>query len=113
MSTRPIEEVVTDDQYNQYKEKLTGGEEKPKEQLDSEIRNMIIEERSQVYANTATETNKRWPFEAEIKRPYFHVKPMDSAQLINWRRYLDFEEAEGDFERTKVLYERCLVTCVR
>ncbi|KAG0029080.1 hypothetical protein BGZ81_004162 [Podila clonocystis] len=112
VSTRPIEEVVTDEQYNQHKEKLiAGGEEKPKEQLDSEIRNMVLEESSQIYANTATETNKRWPFEAEIKRPYFHVKPMDSAQLNNWRRYLDFEEAEGDFERTKVLYERCLVTC--
>ncbi|KAG0341613.1 hypothetical protein BG000_008558 [Podila horticola] len=112
VSTRPIEDVVTDEKYNEYKEKLTaGGEEKPKEHLDAEIRNMILEESSQIYANTATETNKRWPFEAEIKRPYFHVKPMDSAQLNNWRRYLDFEEAEGDFERTKVLYERCLVTC--
>ncbi|KAG0037681.1 hypothetical protein BGZ82_002039 [Podila clonocystis] len=49
VSTRPIEEVVTDEQYNQHKEKLiAGGEEKPKEQQDSEIRNMVLEERSQI-----------------------------------------------------------------
>ncbi|KAF9427705.1 hypothetical protein BGZ94_004359 [Podila epigama] len=112
VSTRPIEEVVTEEQYSQYKESLTaGGEEKSKEQLDAEIRNLVLEAGTKVYANTAAETNKRWPFEAEIKRPYFHVKPMDLPQLSNWRRYLDFEESEDNVERTKVLYERCLVTC--
>ncbi|KAG0342409.1 hypothetical protein BG004_005683 [Podila humilis] len=114
VSTRPIEDVISDEKYQEYKEQLTssgGGEEKPKEQLDAEIRNQVLEASSLIYANTAAETNKRWPFEAEIKRPYFHVKPMDGPQLGNWRRYLDFEEGEDDIERIKVLYERCLVTC--
>ncbi len=30
---------------------------------------------------------------------------------MNWRKYLDFEEVEGDYIRTQFLYERCLVTC--
>ena len=66
----------------------------------------------EIYQKTQTETTKRWQFESEIKRPYFHVKELDGSQLVNWRRYLEFEEAEGNFERTKFLYERCLVTCV-
>lgn len=37
---------------------------------------------------------------------------MDIPQLTNWRRYLDFEESEGDDTRIQVLYERCLVACV-
>ncbi|KAI9875452.1 MAG: hypothetical protein M1823_007474, partial [Watsoniomyces obsoletus] len=49
----------------------------------------------------------------EIKRPYFHVHELDESQLVNWRKYLDFEEGEGDFTRTQFLYERCLVTCAQ
>jgi pre-mRNA-processing factor 39 len=67
----------------------------------------------EIYQKTQTETTKRWTFESEIKRPYFHVKELDGSQLTNWRRYLEFEEAEGNFDRTKFLYERALVTCVR
>ena len=67
----------------------------------------------EIYQKTQTETTKRWQFESEIKRPYFHVKELEGRELTNWRRYLEFEEAEGNFDRTKFLYERCLVSCVR
>lgn len=40
-------------------------------------------------------------FEIAIRRPYFHVKPLDEAQLANWHRYLDFIEKEGGFEKVK------------
>ncbi|KAG0059235.1 hypothetical protein BGZ89_000566 [Linnemannia elongata] len=117
-STRPMSEILSEEQYNTFKAKATAregqdetSEEMPEEQLEAEIRRLVIEASGLIYARTAEETNKRWPFEAEIKRPYFHVKPMDMPQLSNWRRYLDFEETEGDVERIRVLYERCLVTC--
>ncbi|KAF9129065.1 hypothetical protein BGW39_004492 [Mortierella sp. 14UC] len=117
VSTRPMKEILSEEQYGTYKTKVTAAaaegqeEELPEEQLEAEIRRLVIEASGLIYARTAEETNKRWPFEAEIKRPYFHVKPMDMPQLSNWRRYLDFEETEGDVERIRVLYERCLVTC--
>ncbi|KAF8985003.1 hypothetical protein BGZ46_006293 [Entomortierella lignicola] len=116
VASRPVRELVSDDLYNKYKTQLTenteqDSNEKSEDQLESEMRQLIMETASQIHAQTAEETNKRWPFEAEIKRPYFHVKPMDVQQLSNWRRYLDFEEAEGNEERIRVLYERCLVTC--
>ncbi|KAF9131381.1 hypothetical protein BGX30_013127 [Mortierella sp. GBA39] len=117
-STRPMSEILSEEQYNTFKAQATArgaqeesSEEMPEEQLEAEIRRLVIEASGLIYARTAEETNKRWPFEAEIKRPYFHVKPMDMPQLSNWRRYLDFEETEGDVERIRVLYERCLVTC--
>ncbi|KAF9187342.1 hypothetical protein BGZ50_001984 [Haplosporangium sp. Z 11] len=123
LSTRPLTDLISDEQYKEYvtrlsvPEKVEGQEqestpvEKSKEQLEAEIRQLLLESCASVNTRTGEETLKRWPFEAEIKRPYFHVKPMDMPQLTNWRRYLDFEETEGDVERIRVLYERCLVTC--
>ncbi|MCP9264824.1 hypothetical protein DINM_022984 [Dirofilaria immitis] len=46
-----------------------------------------------------------------IKRPYFHVKPLEQAQLRNWRAYLDFEIECGDITRIIILFERCLIAC--
>lgn len=37
-------------------------------------------------------------FEACIRRPYFHVNPLDCSQLDNWHKYLDFVEHQGDFD---------------
>ncbi|CAL4998355.1 unnamed protein product [Urochloa decumbens] len=50
-------------------------------------------------------------FEASIKRPFFHVKPLDDDQLENWHQYLDFVEKNGDFDWAVKLYERCLIPC--
>ncbi|KAF2858368.1 putative DEAD/DEAH box helicase [Piedraia hortae CBS 480.64] len=76
-----------------------------------ELRQRLDAYHVDVFQKTQAETTKRWTYEQEIKRPYYHVTELDSAQLTNWRRYLDFEEAEGDYTRIKFLYERCLVTC--
>lgn len=50
-------------------------------------------------------------FEQNIRRPYFHVKPLDDNQLHNWHLYLDLVEMEGDFDWAVKLYERCLISC--
>lgn len=47
----------------------------------------------------------------QIKRPYFHVKPLERCQLKNWHDYLDFEIMQGDQARIIVLFERCLIAC--
>jgi len=47
----------------------------------------------------------------QIKRPYFHVKPLERCQLKNWKEYLDFEIEQGDQERIIILFERCLIAC--
>lgn len=85
----------------------------PKSELEIErdLRARIDNDHMAIFTQTQTETTKRWTYESEIKRPYFHVTELDIHQLVNWRKYLDFEEAEGDFIRAQFLYERCLVTC--
>ena len=62
-----------------------------------------------VYEATLKEYNKRRVFEQNIKRTFFHAKALDEAQLEVWRKYLEFEENEGNHERIVLLYERCVV----
>ena len=50
-------------------------------------------------------------FVLQIRRPYFHVKPLEKGQLKNWRDYLDFEIKNGTQERVMVLFERCVIAC--
>ncbi|XP_026417618.1 pre-mRNA-processing factor 39-like [Papaver somniferum] len=50
-------------------------------------------------------------FEEAIWTPYFHLSHPDESELAAWRKYLDFIETEGDFEKVILLYERCLVAC--
>ncbi|XP_048371187.1 pre-mRNA-processing factor 39-like isoform X1 [Sphaerodactylus townsendi] len=75
------------------------------------IRELVISIRQQIHSQNEAEVSKRWNFEEGIKRPYFHVKPLERAQLRNWRDYLDFEIASGSHERTIVLFERCVIAC--
>ncbi|CAA7015367.1 unnamed protein product [Microthlaspi erraticum] len=50
-------------------------------------------------------------FEMAIRRPYFHVRPLNVSELENWHSYLDFIERDGDFNKVVKLYERCVVAC--
>ncbi|KAG5567378.1 hypothetical protein RHGRI_002807 [Rhododendron griersonianum] len=38
-------------------------------------------------------------FETAIRRPYFHVRPLNVAELENWHNYLDFFEQGDDFNK--------------
>ena len=63
--------------------------------------------------STKEEVTRRKVFEDVIRRPYFHVKPLDAAQLAAWSAYLDYMDAKGDEAETRHLFERCLVACAR
>ncbi|XP_072887363.1 pre-mRNA-processing factor 39-like [Hemitrygon akajei] len=84
------------------------------EKADTEmgrIRAHLEATRQEMYLLNEEEVSKRWHFEEAIKRPYFHVKPLERVQLKNWRDYLDFEIASGTNERVLVLFERCVIAC--
>ncbi|XP_051513882.1 pre-mRNA-processing factor 39-like isoform X2 [Myxocyprinus asiaticus] len=117
------------------------GEEEPadngkdSEEAVQKMQELLLASREEVYQQNEAEVRKRWNFEDAIKRPYFHVKPLDRAQLKAWQSYLDWEMAEAetaemDVERTSVegqesskkvcvaghervliLFERCLIAC--
>ncbi|EDV94709.1 pre-mRNA-processing factor 39 isoform X2 [Drosophila grimshawi] len=75
------------------------------------IKDKVISARRKLHKLTVGAVTARWSFEEGIKRPYFHVKPLERAQLKNWKDYLDFEIEKGDRERILVLFERCLIAC--
>ncbi|XP_075531237.1 pre-mRNA processing factor 39 isoform X1 [Dermacentor variabilis] len=75
------------------------------------IRDKVVEKRRELFKANEAEVGRRWAFEEGIKRPYFHVKPLERLQLKNWREYLDFETQNGNHPRTVILYERCLIAC--
>ncbi|TGO27445.1 hypothetical protein BPAE_0042g00580 [Botrytis paeoniae] len=114
---RPLLELLPAETLEQFRADVisesTGFQAGPKGELEIErdIRTKIDNFHLEIFARTQAETTKRWTYESEIKRPYFHVTELDNQQLSNWRKYLDFEEAEGDYTRAIFLYERCLVTC--
>ncbi|KAE8586435.1 hypothetical protein XENTR_v10021670 [Xenopus tropicalis] len=75
------------------------------------MRHRIIEVHQEIFNLNEHEVSKRWNFEEGIKRPYFHVKPLEKAQLNNWKEYLDFELENGSNERVVILFERCVIAC--
>lgn len=114
--TRPVTELVDEATLAQLRQELEAenasfGIAKGELEIERDLRTKIDNKNLEIFTKTQTETTKRWTYESEVKRPYFHVTELDFHQLSNWRKYLDFEEAEGDYVRTVFLYERCLVTC--
>lgn len=75
------------------------------------LREKIIESSHKIHKETGKEISKRQTFEEGIKRPYFHVKPLEKCQIDNWKDYIAFEKEGGDHQRIVVLYERCLIAC--
>jgi pre-mRNA-processing factor 39 len=85
--------------------------EKAPLELERQTRQAIHQHYYDSYLRVQAEVQSRWSFEQDIKRAYFHVTELEDSELANWRKYLDFEEKAGDFERTSFLYERCLSIC--
>ncbi|GJZ17454.1 pre-mRNA-processing factor 39-like protein isoform X1 [Tanacetum coccineum] len=76
--------------------------------------------REELYKKAKEFDSKIIDFETAIRRPYFHVRPLNVAELENWHNYLDFIEGGGDFNKIRdvsfleqvfKLYERCLIAC--
>ncbi|KAF2358087.1 Tetratricopeptide-like helical domain [Trinorchestia longiramus] len=79
------------------------------EEENRNLQQLIIKAREEMHEKNSEEVKKRYSYEDAIKRPYFHVKPLERSQLQAWRDYLHFEMKQGDEKRVRVLYERCLI----
>ncbi|PGH28001.1 hypothetical protein AJ80_00256 [Polytolypa hystricis UAMH7299] len=115
--TRPVAELASAETLTQFRSEVDGAAagippgSKSEAETERDLRLRLDAYHLEIFSRTQTETTKRWTYESEIKRPYFHVTELDEGQLANWRKYLDFEEGEDSYSRTQFLYERCLVTC--
>ncbi|KAJ5891535.1 Pre-mRNA-processing factor 39 [Penicillium subrubescens] len=115
--TRPLAELAPTETMSEFRSEIEAASShvppgaKAEAEIERDLRLRVDNYHLEVFSKTQTETTKRWTYESEIKRPYFHVTELDEGQLTNWKKYLDFEESEGSFNRIQFLYERCLVTC--
>ncbi|KAI9695753.1 MAG: hypothetical protein M1820_008425 [Bogoriella megaspora] len=110
--SRPVQESLPNDVLAQFLTDLraqTMQQPRSELEIERELRNLAYNYHSAIYYRNEGAVKKRESFEKQIKRPYFVVDELPEDELVNWRKYLDFEEAEGDYQRTKFLYERCLV----
>lgn len=55
--------------------------------------------REEMYKKAKEFDMKISDFENAIRRPYFHVPPLNIADLENWHNYLDFIEREDDLNK--------------
>lgn len=110
-ASRPVAELGAAEQVSQFRAEveMEGGASQSEAQVEAAVRAKFDANSYSTFQRCQTETTKRWTYEQEIKRPYFHVTDLDEAQLTNWNKYLDFEESEGSRERVAFLYERCLI----
>ncbi|KAF6259683.1 hypothetical protein COO60DRAFT_1700740 [Scenedesmus sp. NREL 46B-D3] len=78
---------------------------------DDAVKALWLQQQQAMHAATKQQQEARQQYESAIRRPYWHVKPLDAAQLRNWAAYLDWQESQGDLGLTVRLYERCCVPC--
>ena len=66
---------------------------------DAEELEKYIGIREELYKKAKDFDSKIIGFETAIRRPYFHVRPLNVAELENWHNYLDCIEREGDLNK--------------
>ncbi|XP_051930228.1 pre-mRNA-processing factor 39 [Hippocampus zosterae] len=95
------QKVERAEQAKEKEKEMPPGEEEPStpegtdsEELMQRMREQVLVRRDKIYQKNESEVRKRWNFEDTIKRPYFHVKPLDQIQLRGWHSYLDWELAQ-------------------
>ncbi|GMS80310.1 hypothetical protein PENTCL1PPCAC_2485 [Pristionchus entomophagus] len=81
--------------------------------MDERICKMkALERRRGLYEETRRKAKEMGEYESRVKRHYFHWKPLERGQLVNWRRYLEWTRShcEGANE-TVLIFERALIPC--
>ena len=106
---------------NDTESKDAPGEEPEEDTPASEEENLAMREkilapRKKMYKATEEKVQLRWKYEDAIKRPYFHMKPLERGQLKNWAEYLEFQENQmkkNNFDSSDlvILFERCMIAC--
>jgi pre-mRNA-processing factor 39 len=66
---------------------------------DAENLAKYVSVRDEMYKKAKEYESKIIGFELAIRRPYFHVEPLDNPELENWHNYLDFIEKEEDINK--------------
>ncbi|RWW19688.1 hypothetical protein GW17_00016234 [Ensete ventricosum] len=88
-----LEDEVHDDGVEQSSKPVSAG------LTEAEELEKYIAIREEMYKKAKEFDSKIIGFETAIRRPYFHVRPLDDVELENWHNYLDFIERGDDFNK--------------
>lgn len=90
-----LEDEVRDDGVEQSSKPVSAG------LTEAEELEKYIAIREEMYKKAKEFDSKIIGFETAIRRPYFHVRPLDDVELENWHNYLDFIERGDDFNKVR------------
>jgi len=91
---RPLTELVDEPLLSTFRSRVEaeasaqGLGQRQELEIERDVRAKIDAYYYEIFTKTQEEVTKRWTYESEIKRPYFHVTELDHQQLANWRKYL-------------------------
>jgi len=98
-----------------------GAEAAASDEETTAMKEKLIFTMKKIFKETESVYNTRFKFENQIKRPYFHVKPLERSQLKAWNEYLDHMKTNlsgtgkikdtVEFKDVELIYERCLIAC--
>ncbi|KAJ3424830.1 pre-mRNA-processing factor [Anaeramoeba flamelloides] len=102
------EEIRSDPRFSEVKRGMS--------EIDMFRLKKIMERHDKLYKSTSTRVNRVSFYESEIKRTFFHIKPLNYHQLNNWNQYINFAEDQYEngsekIEYVKMIYERALIPC--
>ena len=73
---KPLSQSIPSETLAQLRAELemaAGGNPQSEQEIEQALRAKVDQHHLEIFHKTQAETTKRWPFEADIKRPYFHV----------------------------------------
>lgn len=109
--TEPVEQMTEDFNKVDMEEPLPDSPEALTAKQEAAIREQMLLDMAPIHERILAEIEEVTAFEDGIKRPYFHVKELERAQLKNWKNYLNLVIEKKDTPRTIILFERCLIAC--
>ncbi|GJV76448.1 hypothetical protein Tco_1508032 [Tanacetum coccineum] len=93
VNNEEIEGEVNPNAVEQFSKPVTSG------LIEADELESYIAIREELYKKAKEFDSKIIDFETAIRRPYFHVQPLNGAELENWHNCLDFIEGGGDFNK--------------
>eukprot|EP00800_Vazella_pourtalesii_P020097 TRINITY_DN7000_c0_g1_i12.p1 TRINITY_DN7000_c0_g1~~TRINITY_DN7000_c0_g1_i12.p1 ORF type:complete len:768 (-),score=146.88 TRINITY_DN7000_c0_g1_i12:778-3081(-) len=113
LSTHSTRALVSEEEFTSLSEQIESNQHRNEgsSSIEEMVRESLLDQGRQIHAATEDEISLRLPYEEKIKRPYFHVQPLEESQLQTWRSYLDFEISRKYKDRIVFLFERCMIVC--
>jgi pre-mRNA-processing factor 39 len=130
VESRDLSEILRPEEQAEYETSLHASSEGASagwsvEAKQGAMRQQVTASIDRLYQQSYDAYQKRYQLEYPLHRTFFHVQPVEAAELTAWSKYLTVEEEEtakllqsstsqpnsAVFARAIKLFERCLIVC--